>query len=207
MWLFVPLAGLLLGALAPSGEALAQEPIHGCVSERSGRVRVVAVGSQCTYRETSVEFAAEGPVGPAGPPGPPGPPGPSIAAPDPLPPEEEYVGYELAGFTSASFTGAQGVLAFTLACQSEFADSRMCTSEEVLNTVDVPMALSGTAWVRPTYVEGGHDMSGVEDSAEHFTCKGWTFDGNKGLTVNEDGKFDTLICSNRFQVACCTEIP
>ena len=200
------LALLLVSIVAAplwAGTARAQETIPGCVSERSGRVRVVAVEGQCTYKETAVEF---GGPGPAGPPGPPGPPGPTAPTADPLPPEEEYVGFDLAGFTTETLTGAQGVLAFTLACQAEFAESRMCTSEEILNTIDVPADLAGTAWVRPTYVEGGHDISGVEDSAEHYTCKGWTFDGNKGLTVTEDGKFDTLICNNLFQVACCTEI-
>ena len=35
--------------------------------------------------------------------------------------------HELMGFTSATFTGDQGVLSFTLACQAEFgSETRMC---------------------------------------------------------------------------------
>ncbi len=202
---------LLAFAVAPlwAGTSHAQETVHGCVSERSGRVRVVAVQGQCTYKETTVEFGGPGPAGPPGlqgPQGPPGPSAPTAPAAEALPLEEEYVGFDLEGFTTETFTGAQGVLAFTIACQVEFEDSRMCTSKEILETVDVPLVLEGTAWVRPTYVEGGHDISGVEDSPEHYTCKGWTFDGNKGLVVTEDGKFNTLVCNNLFKVACCTEI-
>jgi hypothetical protein len=42
-----------------------------------------------------------------------------------------------------------GVLGFTLACQQEFADSRMCASEEIVNTQTVPASLAGSAWFRP----------------------------------------------------------
>jgi hypothetical protein len=111
------------------------------------------------------------------------------------------------GFTSETFPGAEGVLAFTLACQEEFPESRMCTSAEVMNTVEVPEDLEGTAWVRPSYVEGTRDLSGVEDvNAERFTCKGWIFDGYRGLSVTAEGRFNTLDCTNLFSVACCAEV-
>ena len=57
--------------------------------------------------------------------------------------------FELVGFTSTAHLGNEGVLAFTLACQADFADSRMCTSVEVMQTVNVPSGLSSDAWVRP----------------------------------------------------------
>lgn len=83
----------------------------------------------------------------------------------------------------------------------------MCTSAEVMNTVAVPEDLEGTAWVRPVFVDGTHDLSGVEDtSAERFTCKGWIFDGYEGLSVTAEGKFNTLDCMNLFHVACCAEV-
>ena len=47
-----------------------------------------------------------------------------VNAPTPAPP----LGFQLVGFTSATFDGSQGVLGFTLACQAEFPGSRMCTS-------------------------------------------------------------------------------
>ena len=46
--------------------------------------------------------------------------------------------FQLVGFTSAMFTGGQGILGFALACQEEFAGSRMCSTIEVVETVDVP---------------------------------------------------------------------
>jgi len=52
--------------------------------------------------------------------------------------------HELVGFTTATFTCPQGVLAYTLACQAEFgSDTRMCNSVEVIRTVNVPSGLSG----------------------------------------------------------------
>ena len=62
------------------------------------------------------------------------------------------VTHELEGFTSGTFSGAQGVLGFTLACQTDFgATARMCDSMEVIQTTHVPIGPSGDAWVRPRF--------------------------------------------------------
>ena len=53
--------------------------------------------------------------------------------------------FQLVGFTTAALTGDSGLFAFTLACQAEFVGSRICTSPEVFETVDVPTGLSGDA--------------------------------------------------------------
>ncbi len=60
--------------------------------------------------------------------------------PDPAP-EASAPRFQLVGFTSTTFTGGEGVLGFTLACQVEFVGSRMCTSGEVMNTINVPSDL------------------------------------------------------------------
>ena len=72
---------------------------------------------------------------------------------------------QLVGFTSDTFTGGEGVLGFTEACQVEFAESRMCTSVEVMRTTELPiLPEAASAWVRPAFVPGGGlatDASGV----------------------------------------------
>ena len=87
--------------------------------------------------------------------------------------------FQLVGFTSTTHTGDEGVLRFTLACQAEFAGSRMCSSQEVLDTTDVPSGLGGYAWVRTTFQPTGSlklDASGFYDAigspTEGLTCEG-----------------------------------
>ena len=52
-----------------------------------------------------------------------------------------YVDTQLVGFTSTTVTGDAGVLGMTNACHLEFSATRMCTSEEVMNTVAMPVLL------------------------------------------------------------------
>ena len=143
---------------------------------------------------------------------------------NPAPPSPP-VRWQLVGFTSTSYTGDTGVLAFTVACQAEFeAGSRMCTSEEVLNTVTVPTALSGSAWVRPVY----QPFNAEEDSTSTVTtrvldasgriagstvlrglsCTGWSDGGGTGLSVDGSGRFlTTNNCDDPHPVACCALVP
>jgi hypothetical protein len=117
--------------------------------------------------------------------------------------EEEFV---LVGFTSTTHLGDTGVLGFTQACQAEFSDSRMCTSVEVMETVDVPGGLSGDAWVRPVNLTGrdsfgfGFDASGVSGRS----CDGWNNQSTVlGLSVSGSGQFGVGQCSTPLAVACC----
>jgi hypothetical protein len=126
--------------------------------------------------------------------------------------------FQLVGFTAATFAGGTGTLAFTLACQQEFALSRMCTSEEIVNTQTVPTSLSGPAWVRPTFraVSAGSstvalDESGVTDSpVDALSCQGWTDNtsNSRGLSVEADGSFESNeACDEVLHVACCAPVP
>lgn len=151
------------------------DTIHGCVKQKSGKLRIVGDPGQCTDKEAAISWNNEGSQGPEGPQGPQGEAGPA-------PPR-----FELVGFTSATFVGDEGVLGFTLACQAQFAGSRMCSSAEVMNTVDVPAGLSSLAWVRPSFVSisgtQALDASGIYDSGDDLTCRGWRFadSGHSGL--------------------------
>ena len=122
--------------------------------------------------------------------------------------------HELVGFTSATFTGGQGVLGFTLACQAELgSDARMCNSVEVMRTTNVPVGLLGSAWVHPVLQPAGtgnpvdaSGQSGLPD--ESLTCDSWASGGaHSGLGVTSLGQFLTAACSSSLRVACCERIP
>ncbi len=117
--------------------------------------------------------------------------------------EEEFV---LVGFTSTTHLGDTGVLGFTQACQAEFSNSRMCTSVEVMETVNVPAGLGGTAWVQPVVLGAsgtsvGTDVSGIRGE----TCGGWSSNNTigAGLTVSGSGQFGIGGCGTQKPVACC----
>jgi hypothetical protein len=109
--------------------------------------------------------------------------------------------YQLVGFTSLTFDGGQGIRTYTQACQSDFTlAARMCTSEEVLNTIhwpNVPAATRG--WVRPVYQSATAsevvDASGRAGSVGSgaLSCGGWGFASNTrhALAVSGDGRFVT----------------
>jgi hypothetical protein len=129
--------------------------------------------------------------------------------------------FQLVGFSSQNLNGNAGVFRMTAACQQDFEASRVCTSEEVMNTVEIPELSAQNAWVRPALrpIGGGSiavlaDASG-SDSADgnvnslpgDLTCRGWTRTSNyNGLTVNSDGGFLPQSCSGSRPVACCSLI-
>ena len=91
--------------------------------------------------------------------------------------------YQFVGFTTAIFDGGQGVRTYTQSCQVDFlSTARMCTSEEVLNTVvwpEVPGEIRG--WVRPVFQPTGAlaqlDASGYAGQGTNgaLSCSGWSF--------------------------------
>ena len=107
--------------------------------------------------------------------------------------------FQLVGFTAATLTGNSGVLGFTLACQDEFPNSRLCQLEDLWNTTQVPDLTIGTsqAWIDPGF-------NGI--SGDNSNCKGWTSGtGNTGLTINKNGGYSALGagCPDPRSVACC----
>lgn len=123
--------------------------------------------------------------------------------------------FQLVGFTSAALTGDSGLFGLTLACQAEFPGSRICTSREILETVEVPTGLSGDAWVQPLVMAGrtreAVDVSGAS-AGSSMTCGGvrpsptWSVGfgfGRFGLTVDSSGGFVVRECGTARSVACC----
>jgi hypothetical protein len=129
--------------------------------------------------------------------------------------------FQLVGFSSSSMKGSSGIFRMTEACQVDFEASRICTSEEVMNTVTIPELSAQNAWVRPAIKPIGAgvisimaDASG-SDSADgrssslpgDLTCRGWTTNNDyRGLTVSNKGGFLTQKCDAGRPVACCAMI-
>lgn len=120
-------------------------------------------------------------------------------------------GFHLVGFTTATFTGGEGVLGFTHACQQQFPNTRMCTSREVMATTGLPVGLTGQAWVRPSFSPNGIqsvDASGIEGDSQSLTCRGWSNPSTQsGLLVDDAGRFSAGECGSAHAVACCAYAP
>jgi hypothetical protein len=120
---------------------------------------------------------------------------------------------QLIGLTTETFTGDEGLLGFTAACQAQYPGTRLCTSQEVIRTTTIPAGLSGSAWVlfTPTGGPGNGtivDASGVTNSPHLLTCDGWIVAaGNTtGLAVEfsaQNGSFAAQLCSEPRKVSCC----
>jgi hypothetical protein len=118
--------------------------------------------------------------------------------------------FQLVGFTSATFTGGTGVLGFTLACQAEFPASRMCTSVEVMETIQLPLEMPvASAWLRPVFqgTSSPLDASGIAGTAIDLSCNSWRATNGSGLSVNSAGQIEFAGCVNPYQIACCALVP
>jgi hypothetical protein len=152
-------------------------------------------------------IGVQGPKGDTGPAGPPGGGGDGAAA------------MQFVGITTAVFQGHEGPLGYSSACAAEYGPGyRFCTSEEVLNTPDVPA--TGSGWVRPTFVSYAADglaleISGIVGEPFHgLTCGAWTsnvFDNalqkSRGLAISllSGGQkyLHDLPCDWTRGAACC----
>jgi len=118
--------------------------------------------------------------------------------------------FHFVGFSASSMSADGGIFALNSACQSSFAGSKMCTSEEISNTVNPTMFDVNTkGWVQPTFSASGNtnvDYSGEVPS----NCGGWDGEGGSistavGLVVNGVGVFTRENCDNLISVACCSD--
>lgn len=146
--------------------------IYGCYKKNNGQLRIVSSSGKCLPSEKQIVL------------------------------NQSEGRYEFVGFSTAQSNGAAGILKFTQMCQADFPNSRMCTSVEIIKTVNVPSA-TGIGWVQPILggtVDHLFDVSGIyEINYGGLTCSL----GSDGLTVSTDGKFGTSSCSEVLSVACC----
>ena len=125
--------------------------------------------------------------------------------------------YQLVGFSTDTNKGQEGVITFTQSCQSDFGPTaRMCSSVEVMETVDFPTLPYTYAWVRPVIIGNGYtDVSGVRHwdilDGRFLSCSGWTFTGGNqglytGLAIESDGSFWLQECNIDLPTACCAPV-
>jgi hypothetical protein len=110
---------------------------------------------------------------------------------------------QFVGISSTPLDGDKGMRPLHEACAAEFPGSRMCFSEEIVNTVEYPAGdLSAYGFVHPTFVADG---AGLRDISGRYpgSCDGWSGNGT-GLVVNVNGSFLNESCLYQYPVACCS---
>lgn len=122
---------------------------------------------------------------------------------------------QLVGFTTATTAGDVGIKALTEMCSTDFPGSRMCTSQEIVETTSFPTLLSGSsAYVRPVLMGTGTGSANHKAAIDVFsgtyaiysdelTCGGWRLSTRSGLYVDFGLRFTTGLCSSLRSVACC----
>ncbi len=124
---------------------------------------------------------------------------------------------QLVGFTTATATGDAGILTFHKLCFAEFPGSRMCTSDEIVATIDPPLT-AGTeyAWVHSVLVASLASRSSVFDSLgieyelgfnHRPNCAGWAYTGPFGPVIATDSGSATVhACTEANRIACCAPV-
>ena len=116
--------------------------------------------------------------------------------------------FQLVGFTTPTYDGdLGGPLGANQKCQDEgFGGSRMCTTPEVFSTVDIPIGLFGTAWVRP--IPAGNGDTDVSGFGSIESCNFWVSSGgDRGLAVTAGGSPSRPFCNVMRSIACCALVP
>jgi len=93
----------------------------------------------------------------------------------------------------------------------------MCTTVELMNTVDIPSVDRVEAWIKPSLIdkaESGYEVDASGFTADKgLTCEGWTSMSKNvtGLIIRYDPRrgddqfpmLMTMDCRSRAQIACC----
>ena len=117
------------------------------------------------------------------------------------------------GFSSGTVDGGDGVFALAQACSASFSGSKICNSDELVNSVYNSSAsnLSGLAWLLPRLSTGDTQSTELNSGRENgdpwqtFSCRGWGSDSNAytGTVVSSVGELTLRGCDNSYPVACC----
>jgi hypothetical protein len=105
------------------------------------------------------------------------------------------------GVTPTSFDGAAGLFNINRACHAAHPGSRICTTQEIADTVNPPVVGSpgDLAWVRTT----DPAWPVVERN-----CEEWTSIDRAGVKVSlEDGALIPFACQFPSPIACCIPVP
>ena len=94
----------------------------------------------------------------------------------------QQVPAKLVGFTSNAATGSVGLAHLHGLCQSEFAETRMCTTEEIVASVDPPLTTERAyAWAHTTTVATSDYANSL------FDATGKLLSLDQGVAPNCDG--------------------
>ena len=117
------------------------------------------------------------------------------------------------GFSSGTVDGGDGVFAMVQACSASFSGSKICNSEELVNSVYNSSAsnLSGLAWLLPRLSTSDEQATELNSGRENndpwqtFSCRGWGNDSSSytGTVVSYVGELTIRTCNNSLSVACC----
>ena len=135
--------------------------------------------------------------------------------------------FELVGVSDNTFQGDGGHVTMSRDCYDTFTDSRMCTSVEIIRTVNPPdltASPSLRAWVQPTIVAGAAPSSDGASKPPEFvdavgikgtdlSCSGWSTNSGAahGLTLligssPSVGAFEWENCGPALPVTCCAPV-
>ena len=125
---------------------------------------------------------------------------------------------QLVGFTSTTHNGGLGLFEFARLCQLEFPNSRMCTTQEAANSINIPTGLpAGNAWVRPVLQSTGGDSdrafdltTGLTGFANHsLNCDFWSSSSlsnpSMGTIIRNSGGFSVSPCNADLHISCCAD--
>ena len=115
---------------------------------------------------------------------------------------------QLVGFTTADAATTSNYLALTVQCQVEFVDSRICTTKEIVETVNIPTLPSGvSARVAPSSYNSISLDGGTSKIVEAFVGDVGSTNA-RCLTVTSNltsggGFFVGCSSTSGYKVACC----
>ena len=121
---------------------------------------------------------------------------------------------QLVGFTSTTHNGSLGLFEFARLCQLEFPNSRMCTTQEAADSINIPTGLpAGNAWVRPVLQSTGGDSdkaidttTGLTGFPSHLSCNNWSSSSPSntwGAIIKNSGEFFVIPCNTDLHISCC----
>ncbi len=213
------------GLPGPQGDAgpMGLPGVMGATGSQGPQGPVGAMGPAGPQGDVGPQ-GAQGLTGPMGPSGPQGDVGPQGAQgpTGPVGPQGEPGGaegrFQFVGFTT-QLSAPAGPVTLNLLCANEFPGSRMCSTAEIMETVQWPDNTRSTSgWVNPvfTHVDVDNDqyldVSGLLNNPYYegrLSCKGWssTSPDHRGLTFEWNAPlyyfFNETYCSYENSVACC----
>ena len=128
----------------------------------------------------------------------------------------EAADWQLFGFTTQSTIGDAGVPAMNRLCSTEYPGSRLCTTDEIVATIDPRLEPTRRfAWVHSDLTVGLSANSIVFDSlgkaislgnGHSPNCEGWSYSATSAVTITTDsGSALVKPCSVARPLACCMD--